>query len=250
MSNEQHVTDLLPAYALDALDADEAAQVEAHLPDCAACQAELHTLEAITNELPLALAGVDPPPALRHKLMARIEPETPQPATAVAQQPTFWGQIIAVFHQHKALAYSQLALFVLVIILLTSTLLLWQQVNELSIGPQAGRLQAVRLHSTGVVAGADGFMTVSGDGLSGALVLDRVPQLPEDQRYQLWLVKENGERASAALLAVDELEYGGGRVRAPESLFNYVRAEVTIETAEGSSQPTSEVILSAPLFPE
>ena len=41
MKPETHATDQIPAYALNILDADEAAQVEAHLAACAACQQEL-----------------------------------------------------------------------------------------------------------------------------------------------------------------------------------------------------------------
>ena len=246
MSNEAHVLELLPAYALGVLDADETAQVEAHLPECDTCQVELREIEAITNDIPLALVEVSPPSSIRQQLMARIE--RPQAKIEPASEPSFWQQIMNVFRQNKAIAYSQLALFVAVLILLASTLILWQQRNELRSESEPGRLQAIRLTSTGIIPEAEGYMTVSGDGLSGAIILDQVPELGEDQQYQLWLVKD-GERTSAALLSVDELGYGGGRVRAPESLFNYVRAEVTIETAEGSSEPTTDVILSAPLFP-
>jgi anti-sigma-K factor RskA len=246
MSNDQHVIELLPAYALGALDRNEARLVEAHLAHCAGCQAELGQIEAITNDLPLALAEASPPDSLRHQLMTRIEPR--EKAVEAPPPPSFWEEITAVFRRHKAIAYTQAALIALVLLLLASTLLRWQQVNELSSAPEPGRLQAIRLSSTGIMAAAEGVLTVSGDGLSGAIILDQVPQLAEDQRYQLWLVKD-GQRTSAALLEVDELGYGGGRVRAPESLFNYSLAEVTIEPAAGSEQPTTAVILRAPLFP-
>ena len=81
-----------------------------------------------------------------------------------------------------------------------------------------------------------------------AVILDQLPQLEEERQYQLWLARD-GERTSGAVLSVDELGYGGGRVRAPEALFNYAWAEVTIEAAGGSPQPTSDVILKGLLFP-
>jgi anti-sigma-K factor RskA len=246
MSNKDHIVELLPAYALGALDAGEIEQVESHLSTCAACQAELREFEAITDDLSLLVPMVEPPPSTKQRLMARIN--KPQAETKPLPEPSYWQRMVAVFQQNKEIAFSQLALLALVLILTASTILLWQEVAELSSGSEPGRLQAIRLNSTGVIPGADGYLTVSGDGLSGAIVLDQVPQLGEDQQYQLWLVKD-GERTSAALLSVDELGYGGGRVRAPESLFNYSAAEVTIETVEGSPQPTTDVILSAPLFP-
>lgn len=90
-------------------------------------------------------------------------------------------------------------------ILLISNVLLWQQINEPEPGPEPGRMMAVRLNSTSVIPDADGYITISADGLSEAMVLDQVPQLEEEeQEYQLWLVKD-GERTSAVLLSVDEL---------------------------------------------
>jgi anti-sigma factor RsiW len=246
MSYEDHVIELLPAYALGAADADEVEQVEAHLPECLACQAELGAIQEITDDLPLAIAEVEPRAALQQQLMSRIEPSqtTPGPLLQISR----WQQMTAVFRQHKTMAFSQLALLALAAVLLVSNILLWQQVNELESDPEPDRMQAIQLTSTGIIPNADGFLTISADGLSGAIILDQVPQLEEEQQYQLWLVKD-GERTSAALLSVDELGYGGNRVRAPQSLFNYAWAEITIEQAEGSSQPTSDVILKTALFP-
>jgi anti-sigma-K factor RskA len=241
MSNEHHILELLPAYTLGALEAAEAEQVALHLSRCAACQAEWRAYQAVTDDLPLAVEQVEPPARLRQQLMARIQ---------VVEKPlraSFWQQLTAVFRQHKAIAFSQLALLSLVALLLVSNILLWQQVNRVESQPASGQLQAIRLNNTGFIPNADGYLVISADGLSGAIILDQLPSL-EAQEYQLWLVKD-GERTSGALLAVDELGYGGGRINAPEQLFNYTWAEVTIETAGGSPQPTSNVILSAPLLP-
>jgi anti-sigma-K factor RskA len=108
-------------------------------------------------------------------------------------------------------------------------------------------MQPIHLNNTGLIPNADGYLIISADGLNGAIVLDQLPQL-ETQEYQLWLVKD-GQRTSGALLSVDELGYGGSGVDAPEQLFNYTWAEVTIETAGGSPQPTGDVIFRAALFP-
>lgn len=74
--------DQLPAYALGALDPADAAALAAHLPTCAACQAELVRLQEATTALALS-----PPPAaepaghaerFRHKL-ARARRTSRQP---------------------------------------------------------------------------------------------------------------------------------------------------------------------------
>jgi hypothetical protein len=138
-------------------------------------------------------------------------------------------------------------MLLLILLLLASNLFLWRRVNQLeaSIGP--GRMQAIPLVNTGVYPEATGFLIVSADGLSGAVVVDELPQLGEDKTYQLWLMRA-GESASGATFSVDELGYGGARVRAPESLFNYSSAIITIEPVDGSPYPTSDRLLTAPLF--
>jgi anti-sigma-K factor RskA len=246
MTNHDHVFELLPAYALGVLVDSEVELVESHLPVCSSCREELREFEEITGDLALAITDVDPRPELRQELMARISAS--QTIAAAPPKPSFLQALAGAFRQNKAVAFSQLVLIALVLILAASTLLLRQRINDQPADRDAGRLQAIRLQGTGAIPDAQGILTVSGDGLSGAIVLDQVPQLEEDQTYQLWLVKGD-ERISAALLAVDELGYGGGRVRAPENLFNYSMAEVTIEPQEGSPQPTTDVILSARLFP-
>ncbi len=246
MSNEEHISELIPAYALGALDRNEAREVEAHLPHCPECQAELRRLETIVHDLSLGVADEQPPPELRRRLQERIAPTAVHPDETTAD-PSLWGQITAVFRQHRALAFTQAALIVLVLVLLAGTLLLWQQVNDLQSGPQPGTLQAIPLQSTGIIPDAQGYLTVSWDGLSGAIVLDRVPQLAEDQVYQLWLVRD-GQRFAAAQLVADELGYGGARVNPPQPLYDFSSAEVTVEPAEGSDAPTSAVILRGDLF--
>jgi hypothetical protein len=49
----EHVADMLPAYLNGTLDAGTAARVEAHLPGCAACRAELAEWRAIAEAAPM-----------------------------------------------------------------------------------------------------------------------------------------------------------------------------------------------------
>ena len=51
---DEHVLDLLPAYALDCLDEDETIQVAEHLAACSTCQAELLAYQATVAQLALA----------------------------------------------------------------------------------------------------------------------------------------------------------------------------------------------------
>jgi hypothetical protein len=74
------------AYVWGALDADERALVDAHRRGCAACERRLRAAAAVIGQLDQALPRVEPPPALRARVLAAIEPLAqpgqPPPPTA------------------------------------------------------------------------------------------------------------------------------------------------------------------------
>jgi anti-sigma-K factor RskA len=84
------------AYVVDALDDDERAGFEAHLPGCRDCQVEVAELRRAAGELAHEVAE-EPPPALRAAVLAAaaavrpLPPQTPSagdPGTVPAQSPT------------------------------------------------------------------------------------------------------------------------------------------------------------------
>jgi anti-sigma-K factor RskA len=107
-------------------------------------------------------------------------------------------------------------------------------------------MRAVPLLASTLASNATGFVLISEDGDSGALIVDGLPPLGEKQQYQLWLIR-NGERISGAVFSTDEKNYGGTRIRAPRSLLQYTAADITVEPTGGSSQPTGAKVLGGPL---
>ena len=65
------------AWTLHALEPDEELQFLEHLPECASCQAAVRDTEEVLAGLGASVEQVDPPPALRGALLARVA-ETPQ----------------------------------------------------------------------------------------------------------------------------------------------------------------------------
>src|SRR5215470_10204707 len=61
--------ELTAAYALDALDDDETRAYEEHLAGCAICQDNLAALSGTMVQLAFAAPPVDPPPALRDRIL-------------------------------------------------------------------------------------------------------------------------------------------------------------------------------------
>jgi anti-sigma-K factor RskA len=239
MFEETHVLDLLPAYALGSLDVDEAGHVEEHLLSCWICRAESRTFQNVAEQLSFAAPAAAPSPDLKDRLMGRVQTVRPrQPAPVPSSQRPWLERLLPVWG---------LASLGLIIALTAFTLSLWQRLNHLEFLTAPGGMRAIPLNATGDVPSATGFVLVSTDGRDGAIVVDGLPQLEENQQYQVWLVRD-GERTSGALFSTDEESYGGTRIRVPGSLLEYSAVDVTIEPSGGSPEPTGAVVLGGPLF--
>jgi anti-sigma-K factor RskA len=73
--SHEEIQELLGAYALDAVDPDEAAAVEDHLRDCPRCRAEV--AEHRETAAFLAHAGADAPPALWGRIAGAVDVPAP-----------------------------------------------------------------------------------------------------------------------------------------------------------------------------
>lgn len=235
MSDETHVLESLPAYALGSLDEAEAAQVAEHLASCYLCREELSSFEAVVDGLALTAPGAAPSADLRRRLMERIEPEAvKRPATRSWSFP-------------RLLPVGTLAAFLVIAALAISNLLLWQRLQNLEVLSGPHGMRAIALQSTDAAPQASAFMIVGADGKNGVLVVDELPPLDEEREYQLWL-RRNGQETSGGVFSVDEDGYRGMRVEAPESLHSYSECRVTVEPAGGSEVPTGEAVLAGSLF--
>lgn len=240
MSDEVHIEDLLPAYAASSLDADELQRVEEHLLSCWICRNEASSFETIAEELSLAAPAASPSAELKDRLMQRVQSVPPKRREQVSEKVRprpFWERLLP--------AWGLASLF-LIIALAASSFILWQRVNHLESATAPGGMRAVALSATDAAPSATGFVLISANGDDGALVVDGLPPLAEDQEYQLWLIR-NGERTSGAVFSTDEKSYAGTRIRAPRSLLDYSAVGITIEPAGGSAQPTGAQVLRGSL---
>lgn len=82
---EDNLKEMAALYALGGLSQSEARAFEDHLAadHCEICLKELEAFEAIALEIGLSAGESAPPPHLREKLMAQIEPRASLPAEAV-----------------------------------------------------------------------------------------------------------------------------------------------------------------------
>ena len=236
MTDETHVLELLPAYALDSLEEAETRLVAEHLTGCYLCRTELRAYQEVTGQLALIAPEASPAPELRSRLQEKLQ-SLSSTRSQPARQPLF-----RTFRPVGALIG-----LVLVLVLLASNILLWQRLNNLEYLTGPLGMRAIVLQNTAAAPQASGFVIVSSDGEEGVLVVDELRSLSADQEYQLWLVRGE-ENTSVAVFTVDETGYRGMRIEAPQSLNTYSAVRVTIEPVGGSPEPMGEEVLHGSLF--
>lgn len=225
----------IPAYALGALDADEAFALEAHLRTCDSCSAELASYRAIGDVLLTAVPPKRPPERLRQSLQARL-PSAQKPRRQL--WPSFsFGQL--------AMAAVMLLLVILNIFALTQIQALQRQQTQLAYQIQTGQAALAMLAYPDTKS-----LPISGANIAGTILLDKehnaavlvawnMPPLAENQTYQIWLIDPSGKRTSAGLFRPES-----GQPLTTQSIFStqnissYTGLGVTVEPAGGSSQPT------------
>ncbi len=241
MPANEHIYDSIPDYALGLLDEADKASAAEHLKGCASCQAELADYQAVLAQLPLAVPGIEPPAHLKQQILAQIQP------AAVHETPVrlAWWQELRNMFQRRAPAWAFVGL-ALVVFLGVLNLVLWNQVKSLTQTAQEPVMQVVRLASTDIAPEASGLLVISKNGRYGTLVVDNLPDLDENQQYQLWLIRD-GERSSGGVFSVSGSGYGVMEIDAPDPLSSYPAFGVTIEPAGGSPGPTGDKVLGGDL---
>ena len=239
--HDRFVADLA-AYALDALDADGRAGVEAHLRDCTECSRLLREYCAVARLLPYTLATEAPPPDTRAALLARARERAVRPTPATFHR----GQIV---RHVRPLRWAVVGVLFL-------GLLLWNiglQVTRPDRMDDVERLARLPHGHVAVLVGAgaaleaDGRLYVDEGDERGALAVAGLPALPPRRAYQLWFIRRDQSRVSGAVFQVDARGAAALVVTVPGTLGEYVGIAVTEEPAGGSPTPTGRDMLVASL---
>lgn len=241
MSEEGHVFDFLPAYALGSLDEDEQLQVSEHLATCAVCRAELQAFDQVVQDLPLAVTLSDPPSELKAALMAHTRKD--EESAEVPAGDSWWRRLTQ--SMRASAPALGMAGLVLILILGLSNLFLWARLNEIERVAQ-NALITIPMQGTADTPQAIGMLVVSRDGEHGTLVVDGLPVLDESSQYQLWLIRDE-QRTDGGIFSVDKEGYGSLWVSSPDPLLSYSAFGITIEPAGGSPGPTGNKVLGGEL---
>jgi anti-sigma-K factor RskA len=233
MQDHQEMIENIPAYALGALDAGEAAILADHIANCAECQAELLQYHETADQLGLAAPDQVPSMRVKQELFSQIQTEI-QAEPAFDRKSAGWR---GWFSRRPTLGLVSVGL---VLLLALGNLLLWNQVR----GQTPAPFRILNLSATEVMPDAVGVLILSADGQYGTLVTNDLAPLSEEQQYQLLLI-EDGARTSGGVFSVSDSGYAALRVYSKQPLDAYDGFGITIEPYGGSPGPTGDKVLGA-----
>ena len=268
----QHVSDLGPALALDALEAPEREALEAHLRRCPRCADELRELREVAAHLGLALPQHEPPPALGQRILALAAADVEVGSSRIVAPPppsgrsASWGreerQRRPPWYERWSPAISLASLVAAIAALLWGASLQAQLGStQRQLAETSGQFERVRnsygavvrvlgspqtrvreLEPTEAAPAAEGKLWVDQASGQGMLMARDLPRLPEGQTYQVWL-SGGGNRVSAGFLRPSDEDVYYVVLQAPGKLTDYERLGVTREPAGGSPGPTGPRVI-------
>jgi anti-sigma-K factor RskA len=218
MTDHDRWSDSLGAWLLGALPDDEAAGFRRHLDECPICREDAAGLQVAVDALPASAEPRTPPPALKQRIMAEVEPER-APARAPRRRRSWLGGL----SWRPALA---LGLAALAIGFLASQAL------------QSGGPEKITAQ---VQSGGRATLEVQ-DG-QGRLVASHLPDPPSGRVYQVWLDK--GGKAPEPTDVLFTTSSDGSATADVPSLDGVKRVMVTDEPSGGSRSPTGKLLLTA-----
>lgn len=235
--HEPHVTDLIPAYTLGALEPDEVDAVERHLAHCDACSAEARLSARVGDELLLAAPPHSAPPQVRERLLAQVRAlhaETtnqdapsppPEPDVAPRSSHPIMRAWRAAFGHADADTEAD------------------QTLRELMLDPES---VVYSVAGTPDAPTASARLIASPQRDAAVLLASGLHAPGAGRAYQVWLLR-NGQPVPNTLFTIDRRGRGVSVVRVGGPLRDYDTVAVTPEPASGSPGPTGPIVLAGAL---
>ncbi len=248
-SSSHPFDDALAAYALDALDRDEAGFLKRHLAECPRCRAEVATLRESTVALATSVPQRDAPAGLRERILAAARQEAP-PRRASRGRSLGWiaaaASLVVAAGLGATLFQSRADQRGLRERIARADSLLNARARDVAVrdsllarvlGPE---VETITLASTGAAPS----MRLFWDRARGVMVVSarRLPPPSAGRTYQLWGIGADGKPVGLGTFATDA--QGAAVVTmAVSGDARFGVSAVTDEPAGGSPQPTTTPFL-------
>jgi anti-sigma-K factor RskA len=213
---EDRFEELLGPYLLGELSVEEERELERHLEGCSGCRGELARARQ-THDLLRELVTGGPPPELKDRVLARAGDVIPARSSGGWR---LWVPAAA-----------------LLVIAVLGAGLLWTITQDSSEGIP---LAATALASEG---GGEVSGEVEEGNLRIELVVWNLPELREDEYYELWYAREDGGRISCGTFRAQQGGQTTVNLTAPANAVSYPEIEVTREPDDGDPSSSGEKVL-------
>ena len=249
--------ELLPAFALDALDDAERTRVESHLRECANCRRDVDDYLSVTASLAFAAPQVEPPSNLKNRVLkATVQSTMPRPSF-IETLSTFFANVF------RAPAFSAMTLGLIIALGIWNLSLQNQIAQQMTANQQmqsdVTRTRAIVsmvaysqnepriMQASEVAPQAVGRLVVAPELNALALIVYDMPKLDASKVYQIWLIDPAGDRTSGGTFTVDASGRAWVLIRAPKPLNSYQGIGITIEPEGGSPKPTTPRVMGTSL---
>lgn len=253
MTNRDELHLLMGAYALDALTADERADFEKYLEGSEEARAEVASLTDTAVMLGLASEPVQPPAALKARILAQVA-ATPQLAPipeadvvdirsaidsrATAKAHARW------FARPAAILTAAAASLVLIAggaVLGVVNAPTPSQTGQASALAELSAADDVQHATSGVAGGGNATIIWSLELQRSAVMIDGLPQLSDDRTYELWYIDSTGATPAGMFSAADN----GRTIKVLDGKMGLGNTiGITVEPRGGSTSPTTVPILA------
>jgi anti-sigma-K factor RskA len=235
--------ELKGAFVLGALPDEERRDFEEYLASHPERQAEIEELGTVAGLLALSPEEHEPPPDLRRRIMSVVE-------AAEAGRPRVESRSWFA-RRRESLGVRGLALgaavAMLVIGLFSWNLILQGEVQDLqgrvqSLQSQPQWPQMVALRGPGVTQGARAQVMILNNERA-VLMAEELPPVPKDKTYQIWVIEDDIAKPSGLFEPKEEPI----AVAVGTPLDGTEAIAVSVEPDGGSTEPTTEPLLTAKL---
>ena len=204
-------------YLLGELSVEEELELERHLEECPECRHELDRARQ-AHDLLRHLATNEPPTELKARVLAQVRGELPARSNG---RWWFWASAAAV----------------LLVVALLGVGILREITGDSSTG--------VPLTATALAPEAGGQVRVEEEGENFQVQLEvwEMPELEEDEYYEMWYYAEDGGRISCGTFRVRSDGQTAVNLTAPVTAGDYPEIEITREPDDGNPEASGEEVL-------
>jgi hypothetical protein len=251
--------DRAAALALDSADSEEARLVEDHAATCSACAQQLREFREVAAVLGSAVPQVDPPDALRSRVLDAARLIQPEAAPAPRR---LWPRARRRLKVSAAWLVAAASL-VLSLVAVVSVVAMQGQIVALQSDAQVARERAARYDHVAEVLASDklairplqpAVQTMPSRGMvymdplsgTGMVMCHDMPPIEQGHAYQVWFVRGT-ERVSGGLIWPDHNGNGYTLIQVPTDLQTFDSVGVTDEPGTGSAWPTTPRVIGTPL---